>query len=472
MGKNKNRLNKFVKSSEPLLNDLVAHGRTFSGNYQGENIKRLKLTDCIFDGAILNDVAATGSNFCRCKFEDCDMDQGDFEYCDFFKCDIKAKTRISIAFDNSNFIETKIHDLKFYSSTFSNSFFDETEFINVEINDCTLEAATFQRCYFKSIDFSNLNLDFVDFRTPHFDKSILPMSQITYTYGLLQYLMTTDDNVYITEKGKKIDSKKYIGEVLPALLEFYLNMNEEEKAKIYFPLINILLVLDNVDEANKYLEKALNLSASIQDFRMLKHYCKLINLSEKYTTRHKKSVYQRICSFFRPSTMTSWQLKDYSRNIGDMKYILLIENNLPTLVFNILTDIYHTGMEKIGIIISDILGLSDQYDSTPQRDIRIEISRNSPIMISVQFTESIENVFYLLKDLIKLTCYTVSKDRLSLKSDTPIIGHFPAEYTTGDYEIKEKLMKYEQVQLSLALLNFHIENWTKEYGSNYPAIIN
>ena len=202
---------------------------------------------------------------------------------------------------------------------------------------------------------------------------------------------------------------------------------------------------------------------------MLKHYCKLINLSERYTTRHKKNVYHRICSFFRPSTMTSWQLKDYSRNIGDMKYILLIENNLPTLVFNILTDIYHTGMNQIGIIIRDIFGLSDQYDSTPQRDIRIELSRNSPIMISVQFTESIENIFYLLKDLIKLTCYTVSKDRLLLKSDSPIIEHFPEEYSTDDYEIKEKLLRYKHVQLSLTLLNFHIENWNKEYGLNYPS---
>lgn len=469
MGKNKNKLNKNGNSSEPLLNDLVAHGRTFSGNYQGESIKRLKLTDCIFDGAKLNDVAATGSNFCRCIFENCDMDQGDFEYCDFFKCDIKAKTRISIAFDNSNFIETKIHDLEFYSSTFSNSFFEETEFINVDINDCTLESATFQNCYFKSIDFSNLNLDFVDFRAPHFEDSNLPMSQITYTYGLLQYLMTTDDNVYIIGNDKKINSQKYIDEVLPTLLEYYLNLDEEEKVKVYFPLINILLALNNVDEANKYLEKALNLSASIQDFRMLKHYCKLINLSERYTTRHKKNVYHRICSFFRPSTMTSWQLKDYSRNIGDMKYILLIENNLPTLVFNILTDIYHTGMNQIGIIIRDIFGLSDQYDSTPQRDIRIELSRNSPIMISVQFTESIENIFYLLKDLIKLTCYTVSKDRLLLKSDSPIIEHFPEEYSTDDYEIKEKLLRYKHVQLSLTLLNFHIENWNKEYGLNYPS---
>ena len=267
--------------------------------------------------------------------------------------------------------------------------------------------------------------------------------------------MTTDDDVYIIGKGEKISPKKYINEVLPALLESYLNMDEKEKVKIYFPLINILLSLDQIDEANRYLEKALNLSASIQDFRMLKHYCKLINLSERYTTRHKKNVYQRICSYFRPSTMTPWQLKDYSRNIGDMKYILLVENNLPTLVFNILTDIYHNGMDRIGIIVS----LSDQYDSTPQRDIRIELSRNSPIMISIQFTESIENIFSLLNDLVRLTCYTASEECMQLKPDSPITDCFLEEHSIGDHEMKERLLRYECAHISLSLLNFYIENW-------------
>ncbi len=469
MDKIKKKSRKQEYSSEPLLNDTVAHGRTFSKDYNGASIKRLKLTDCFFDGAILNGVAATGSNFCRCSFQNCNMDQGDFEYCDFYKCDISAHTRISIAFDNSNFVDTTLHDLEFYSSTFSNAFFDETSFNNIKLNECTLEAATFQRCSFNKTDLSNLNLDFVDFRTPHFTDSFLPMSQIVYTFGLLQYLMTTDDNVFIVGKNYKITPIKYINEVLPKLLESYLNMDDNEKTKVYFPLINILLSLNQIDEANKYLEKALNLSASIQDFRMLKHYCKLINMSEHYTTRHKKNIYQRICSYFRPSTMTAWQLKDYSRNIGDMKYILLVENSLPTLVFYILTDIYHSGIDRVGIIVSDILGLSDQYDSTPQRDIRIELSRNSPIMISIQFTESAENVFCLLNDLIRLTCYTVSGDCLHLKSDSPITNHFLEEYSSRDNTIKEKLLRYEHAQFSLTLMNFYIENWNQEYAQYYPV---
>lgn len=121
MSKCERILKKYGYPPEPLLNDTVANSRTFSGDYRGESIKRLKLTNCIFKGAIFNDAAVTGSSFYECTFEQCDMDQGDFEYCSFYKCNISSEIPIAIAFDNSNFINTTIHDLEFYSSiTFAN----------------------------------------------------------------------------------------------------------------------------------------------------------------------------------------------------------------------------------------------------------------------------------------------------------------------------------------------------------------
>lgn len=457
---------------DPLLNDTVANGRIFSGDYRGESIKRLKLTNCLFNGAQFNDAAVTGSNFYKCTFQQCEMDQGDFEYCDFIQCDISSDTPIAIAFDNSNFIGTVIHDLEFYSSTFSNAFFDEAELVNIKISNCTLEAATFQRCRFEKMDLSCMNLDFVDFRSPCFIDSILPMSQIVYTFGLLQYLMTTSDSVKIAGKGKVIDAEEYIHTVLPALLESYLHKEEEQQRKLYFPLINILLALDKFDETDRFLEKALNLSASIQDFRMMKHYCKLINLSDHYSTKQKKSIYQRICRNFHPSTMTPWQIKDYSRNIGDLKYILLMENNLPTLVFNILTDVYYSGMNKLGTIVSDIFQISDKYTSTPQKDIRIELSRNSPVMISVEFTESMENVIHMLNELIIITCCTISGNYLCAKEDSPFVDSLLQEQMAVPDDIKEKLIRYQQQQLSLILLDFHVQNWKQEYGQPYPFPFN
>lgn len=457
---------------EPLLNDTVANGRTFSGDYRGQSIKRLKLTNCTFKGAKFNDAAVTGSNFFDCTFKQCDMDQGDFEYCDFYKCDISAKIPIAIAFDNSNFVETKIHDLEFYSSTFSNAFFDETEFKNILISNCTLESATFQKCSFEGIDFSQLNLDFVEFRFPSFNDCILPMSQVVYTYGLLQYFMTTDDDVSIIGNNKKISSQKYIDKVLPALLESYLNYDEEQMRKIYFPLINILLSLNQEAEADKYLEKALNLSASIQDFRMMKHYCKLISLSEHYSTRQKKNIYQRICSYFHSSIMPPWQLKDYSRNIGDIKYILLTENNFPTLVFNIITNIYHSGMDKLSTIVSDIFQVSDKYNSTSKRDFRIELSRNSPIMITVQFTESIENVYQMLRTLVILTCYMVNGNYLQMKENSPFTSYMLETKDSINEEVRQMISQYQKIQLSLTLSDFHIKNWKKEYDEYFSVPIN
>lgn len=456
---------------ESLLNDTVANGRTFSGNYEGQNIKRLKLTNCIFDNANFNDAAVTGSCFHNCIFQQCKMDQGDFEFCDFYNCHIKSKMPISIAFDNSNFIETQIQDLEFYSSTFSNSFFEEAKLENVVISDCTLEAATFQHCSFINVDFSHLNLDFVDFQSPYFENAILPMSQIVYTYGLLQYLMDTDDNVYISENDKKLTPDQYVKEFLPAIMESYLTTKDAQKEKIYFPLINILLALDQIEEANGYLEKALNLSASIQDFRMMKHYCKLISRSEYYSSKKKRSIYQRICGYFHPNSMTPWQLKDYSRNIGDIKYILLIENNFPTLIFNILTDIYHSSINKLSMFIDDIFHASDKYAGSSQKDIRIELSRNSPIMISVQFTESAENVLLMLSHLIALTCYTVYQGHIQQKNSSPFKGYMIGEQCL-DFDMKERLLQYKNNQLSLTLLSFHVENWRKEYGQQYPLPIN
>lgn len=472
MNKYEKILRKYGYSKEPLLNDTVANGRTFSGDYRGESIKHLKLTDCVFKNAKFNDAAVTGSSFYKCSFQQCDMDQGDFEYCDFYHCDISADIPIAIAFDNSNFIGTLIHDLEFYSSTFSNAFFDETTFKDIKISNCTLEAATFQRCSFEKIDFSQINLDFVDFRFPYFDSSILPMSQIVYTYGLLQYLMTTNDYVTLIGKRKSITPKKYINDILPALLATYISEEKKQKNNIYFPLINILLSLNKVDEANIYLNKAMNLSASIMDFRMMKHYCRLINLSDKYSINQKKGIYQSICSLFNPSNMGPWQLKDYTRNIGDIRYTLLMENNYPTLVLNILTNILYSGVKRIGSVVEDIFHISKKYTNTEKKDIRIELSRNSPIIISVRFTESINNVIGMLNELIMLTCYTVSNNCILQKNDSPFINYVLPEKTDDITLTKEFLLKYKQEQLSLTLLDFYIENWKQDYNQYYKMPIN
>lgn len=470
MGKKKHALQKSV--NERLGNDVIANSRNFSGDYRGQSIKRLKLTKCHFRGAKFNDAAVTGSFFFDCDFSNCDMDQGDFEYCDFYECDITSKKPISIAFNNSNFIDSQIYNLNFYSSTFSNAFFDTTSFKSVDIENCTLEGATFNHCTFDNVKLTETNIDYVEFFAPTFcNSSKIPMEQIIYTFGLLQYLMETDDSVVILGKNKIITKKDYLEKKLPKILQSFLNADIEKETSILFPLINILLALRETEQAANYLHKALNLSASIQDFRMIKHYCKLMNLDNNYSRKQKRKLYYEICNKFQPNLMTPWQLKNHSRNMGDIKYILLIENNLPTLVFHFMTNIFNKGIKKTGIIIQDIFQISKKYQTSPDHDIRIELSRNSPIMVSIEFTEAIQNIVAFLQQLLMLTCSNATAEKLYLKELATDSLNQCLNVKKTPKITKKCLTKYVENDIELSLVEFHIENWKYEYNSQFEGTI-
>lgn len=458
-------LKKYGYVPELLLNDTIANGINFSGDYRNLSIKRMKLTECYFTGAKFNNAAVTGSNFKKCHFTKCSMDQGDFEYCDFYDCEISSKKPISIAFDNSNFIDSNLHDLTFYSSTFSNSFFEGTEFNRVIFKFSTFESASFRNCTFNGVDFNNLNLDYTEFKNPHFDNCTLPLSQVVYALGLLQYLMYTDDTVSLINNGRKVMAKEYIDKILPELLKSYLDMEDSEKVKIYFPLVNILLAYNHFEMADEYLDKALNLYAQIQDLRMIKHFCRLINSNDYYKTVQKRKLYKQICSLFKPDLMSPWQLKNYSRHIGDIKYILLLENNFPTLVVHILTNISKKGIERIGVFIKDIFHLSDKYKSEDQHDIHFEISRNSPIIISVEFTENIQNIIYFLKALMFITCINDNSKLIEENSNK--------DFTMAvQNEIIKYKNNYREMGLSLSLLEYHFENWKSDFNDKFHEAFN
>lgn len=474
MGKSKTRKQ---NDRETLINDTIANSRNFVGDYRGQSVKRLQLTNCKFLGAKLDDAAVTASRFWDCHFKNCSMNMGDFEYCDFYNCQITSQKPISVAFSNSNFINSFIYNLKFYSSTFANAFFNNTQFDRISIENCTLESAAFHHCFFTDLDMSMNNMDFAEFYASHFQKTTLPMSQIPYTFGLLQHILDTKNEINIVGNNKIITCKEYIDTVIPTLLNFYMKSPNMEP--FYFPLINILLSINEIDEANTYLKKALNLSAHVQDYRMIKHYCKLLNQSEKYTYKHKKAIYEKLHSQFKPEVMTPWELKSFSRNIGDIKYILLMENNLPMLIFNIGTNIIQSGIERIGYIIKDIFTISKKYNSSPQHDIHIEITRNSPVMINVQFTETIENIIALLRELICFTCYSLDANHLQIQQEYFNADDFQNIDLFYGSTIKNYIQEYESFGIKLSFMGFQIENWKSEYSpfckeiskyNNIPAL--
>lgn len=444
--------------SEDLHDNIIANNRNFAGDYRDSSLRSMNLVNCTFNGAKFNDAAVTGSKFQNCKFDDCEMDQGDFEYSDFFGCSLTSKKPICISFNNSNFIDTHMTDISFTSSTFTNAFFDDVYFSGVSINNCTLEAVSFYHCHFLDTTLTNLNFDFSEFVDPEFQNCIFPQPQILNTYGLLQYMMTTDTPIELGDhKGNKtMNSDTYINQELPRLLKEFTDLDEINIYGKVFPIINILLAYKRKDDALYYLHKAFKVAAMIEDLRMIRYYCKLISFCGLFSMAERRKLYRDICSFFHMDIMPPWKLKNYSRQIGEIQYALLKENSLPTLIFYAATNLANKYMSKVGTLMEHIFALSDKYKKSPLHDIKVEITRNSPIHLTIYFTETIENIAGLFRDLRSLSGASLSHKNSQDK--------LPIQHCLTD-DIRHYLNIYSEQDISFQYIGCQIENWKSEYNN-------
>lgn len=445
------------QDTEELHDSIIANNRFFYGDYTDASLRSMQLVNCTFKGTKFNDAAVTGSKFENCIFEDCEMDQSDFEYCDFFGCTLTSNFSICISLNNSNFIDTHINGITFTSSTFTNAFFDGVCFSGVTINNCTLEAVSFYHCQFPKTSLKSLNLDFSEFIDPDFQDCIFPQEQVLKTYGLLQYMMTAKKPIGLGNYvGEKImDSDTYINQELPGLLKRYVESDKMNIYKNFFPIINILLAYKEKNEALLYLKKAFTEAALIDDLRMIRYYCKLISFCELYSLGERRKLYRNICSFFHMELMSPWRLKNYSRQMGEIKYTLLMENSLPTLIFYAATNLVNECISKAGTLMEHIFTLSEKHKKSSLHDIRIEITRNSPIHLTIYFTETIENVVALFKDLISL-CRVSSPETYSINK--------LSVHNRITEDVNHYLELYTEQGINLEYVGYQIENWRQDYS--------
>lgn len=440
-----------------LHDNIMANGREFSGDYTDKTLRSMKLVNCTFKDTIFNDAAVTGSKFEKCIFDNCNMDQGDFEYSDFLGCSLASKHSISISFNNSNFIDTKIKEITFNSSTFTNAFFDNVYFSNVTINNCTLEATSFYHCHFLNTILTNLNLNFSEFIDPDFQDSIFPQAQILNTFGLLQYMMSTKKTFELGDhNGNQImDSDVYINEELPKILNKLIESDNMNMYGKKFAIINVLLAYGEKQEALRYLRTAFQEAVLFDDLRMIRYYCKLISFSELFTMGERRQLYNDINSSFHMEVMPPWKLKNYSRQMGEIRYTLLKENSLPTLIFYAATNLINESINKVGILMDHIFSISRKYKKTHLRDIKIEITQNSPIHLTIYFTETIESITALFKDLKNLSNTFLPDSYLKNELD-------PQNYINEDIRCYAKL--YNEQNIIFKYLGVQVENWKQEYG--------
>ena len=345
--KNKFRINPFLASTG---------GRDCS-DYTNKSIKRSKFAQKIFYGTTFKNSAAAGANFVHCTFDNCKFINANFQECTFLECNIKNNS-INNPVTNSNFNRSLFSNSFHIKNTyFQHSIFRQTAFLdgilqNTTFYSSTLEDTLFFNVFMDSVRFNDLNIDYSVFTNVHMNDVILPFSQICFTFGLLPYLMKTDDNVYITsaQNDNGYISKEEFLALLTYFEIYYRGTND------FFPLANIYLSLEQYDKAKEAVLNGILLATTNYDFRQIKYLSKLIHMYSVFDFHQRKQIYDYInahITFYDMNPNLSYNYNTYKNEISSF----LLNNNrsgIATSEIDIVTNVYPNGKRSIGGTLVDL----------------------------------------------------------------------------------------------------------------------
>lgn len=432
-----------------LINNGVISNKDLSDKSMNHTILRhIKINRTNFDQASI-----TGSIFDGCHFEDCSMDQSDFEYCEFTGGSFKSKKPIISSFNNSNFIGVTFNSIVFKTCTLTGTYFEDCLFDEVKIEYTTMENAHFKNCTFQNMDLRTLNMDFIELENPTMRHTVLPVSQIPYMFGALQYCLSTDDDVFIScGNGKSISSQDFAKISLPVLKTHF------EELKEWFPLCNIYLALGQVEIAIPFLRQGLTEVVSRYDYRMIKFYCKLISYSKSFSTHTLHSFYRLICRLNQGNERNK-ETRNFVRNIGEIKE-LLFSSNKPTLNISFITNITSMEPEKIGLVLSKLFSIAKIKCGISENTVEFVLTENSPILIESQISGNQKNLQQIL------AVFTILANLISEEDQIPIT-QIPQDILHDIYIFREELLRNNiQIMITEYYTNWSGQNLTDRYFYN------
>ena len=359
---------------------------TYSGDYSNRSLKRTFLKECKIQNSNFSGAAVTGSKFIQTFFEDCIISGAGFQCCDFvdsklhdFSSDIEASN-----FSNSTFINTEFKNINFYKNTIFQALFENCTFTGCVIGTTTLEGSVFRNCIFTHVDLSNLNIDYVTLHNPVMNDVVLPFFQIPYIINGFLYLNTTNDDIWIdSEKSPcgKIKIEEYLQHINELIIYFY-------GLKEYFPLANIYLAKNDPKTALACIMEGIERASRQNDFRMIKHFCRLVTSTSQFTTKDMKEVYHLLETRFDPTSLTVRELHNYLLNIGEIRAILFHGNyGLQTLEIIIQTNINSDEAKRLSAFLEQLNKLLDEYNVSSRSQF-VELRHNSDYNIFISIVDA------------------------------------------------------------------------------------
>lgn len=435
-------------------------------NYKAKNLNHTVMEFVTLDNCDFSEACATGSIFRHCKFIDCNIDQADFEFCEFYDCEFIAKSPINCSFNNSGFSNTVFTDIKFQGCTFTGCVLQECYFDRGNIVNSTLEGAIFRQCTFQKMDLRYLNMDYTEFEDPKMLDVVLPLDQIPFIFGVLQYLNYTSDPVKISKKETRtITVNRYLTEIIPLLCEHFTNTEQ------YFPLANIYYALGKNEEGLEATKKGLIASMAIRDFRMLKYFCKLIAYSKVFKPGVLHDLYNNYICRLLPQNEAGVVMPNYSRQLFEIKELLFSSPNKASFRISLKTDIRLSDNQKLGKLFESIFSIGKQYGEFRGNDIKAVLQQNSPLIITIHVTGDELQLASLLVAYLSLagisedeiqTFPGVSKYYLTLPSQ---IEHAQELENLAHVQRKE----LQNIAVSVSLIEYYMENFRLFTTQNEPT---
>lgn len=416
------------------LSKLANQGVISNKNLADKSINHTILRHTKIHKTNFDQASITGSIFDVCHFSDCSMDQADFEYCEFNGGTFKGKAPIISSFNNSNFIGVTFDNITFKTCTLTGTYFENCLFNGVKIQYTTMENAHFKNCTFQNMNLRTLNMDFVDLEKPVMRHTVLPVSQICYMFGALQYCLTTDDEVYVSHgKGAPLTAAEFFEISLPILKQHFIVTNE------WFPLCNICLALGAVEEAIPYLKNGLTEVASRYDYRMIKFYCKLIAYSGSFSSHALHGFYNLICRLNQGNSQNR-ETRNFVRNIGEIKN-LLFSNSRPTLNISFITNLTSIDSEKLGIVLNKLFSIAKLKCGVLDNTTEFVLTENSPILIQSRISGDLDNLHQILTAFAILTNLACEDYQLSVSA-------LSSDFMEDLYVFKEELLR-RNIQINI-----------------------
>jgi uncharacterized protein YjbI with pentapeptide repeats len=354
-------------------------GKIFNSNYYGASLKRNYVIDAIFENADLTFVAFTGSKFENTKFINNKINGASFQFSEFIKTTFDTNKVINgNNFCQCHFYLCNFNKAKFKGNTFSQSTFEKTKFSKTIFNSVTFENSTFIECEFENIDLSQLNLDYILIKNCKMNDVVLPLYQMPYTIGGLQYILNTNDKIYInTDKGKKTILE--YRNILYSLQPYFYEKRE------YFPLANIAFALNENELGKEYFNLGINQAISNFDFRLIKHYCRLAKYIGIVDSNFSDNIIGKLNDFLIENKTDINQMNHYLLHIENIRELLFNQDeNKRKVEIRLKTNISKNDKDKINELINEINYIVDKH-KTNNDLFYLEIRHDSPWDILFNF---------------------------------------------------------------------------------------